>query len=102
MKLICKLFGFILDLFTAAVDGIGYALGTVGTVLITTAAGVLGAGGEAIGNILGIDGTLLTWALLGLGAYFLLNRKNEQEIKIRDVRSDNAINTSTNNSAFTQ
>lgn len=78
MSLICKLFGFILNLFVATVEGVGFALRTVGTVLVDTAGGILGAAGDALNNAIGFGG-MGTLLLLGGIGYFLLTRDDEKD-----------------------
>lgn len=77
-KLWCKLWNFFLNIFTSVVDGIGYALSTVGTVLVETLGAVLEAGGEVIGGLFGSTGGLMTLALLGFGAYLLLKPSDRE------------------------
>lgn len=72
MKLVCKLFGFILVLFTAAVDGVGYALKTVGTVLVDTVDGVLSSASKAIGLP-----KLVLYGGLAAGAWFLMKASDD-------------------------
>lgn len=73
MKLICKLFNFILNLFTSAVEGIAFALRTVGEIALE----LLVDAAEAVGNALGIDGTTVLWLGVGVLAFFLLRNKDK-------------------------
>lgn len=70
----CKLWNFVLGVFTSAVEGIGFALKTVGTVLIDVADGVLGAASDALGL-----SSILPLALIGAGLYLFWPRKNDDK-----------------------
>lgn len=74
MKLVCALFGFILNIFTAVITGAGYLIKTVGEVLVDTLASVV----DAAGNALGLDSALV-WILLGVGGYFLLTNSSKKQ-----------------------
>lgn len=88
MKLVCKLLGFILALFVATVDGVGYALKTVGTVLVDTVGGIVGAAGDAL-----LDSGVGSWIILGLGAWFLVSvidkkRESGTTIRVAEAQSE--------------
>lgn len=74
-KLWCKLWNFVLNTFTSAIELVGTLLETVGTVLVE----VLGSVAESLGNALGFSGS--TILLLGLGAlvYFALTGDDEEK-----------------------
>lgn len=73
MKLICKLFNFILNIFVATVEGIAFALRTVGEIALE----LLVDAADAVGNALGINGTTVLWLGAGVLAFFLL-RNNDK------------------------
>lgn len=73
MKLICKLFGFILRVFTVAIEGVGHLLKTLGVVLVDTLTTV----GAALGNSL-FSGGIFSWLLIGGAAWFLLSSKDKK------------------------
>lgn len=85
MKLVCKLLGFILKLWVAVVEGVGFALKTVGTVLVDTVDGVVSSVSDAVGLP-----KLLIYGLLGWGAFVLLtkdqDRKSAERIAIAQSR----------------
>lgn len=83
-KLWCKLWNFLLNIFTTVVEAVGYALKTVGTVLVETA----GAIAEAVGDVLGIPGNLFLWIAGGIGLYFLVKSSDDkQELRIEQVKA---------------
>lgn len=67
-KLWCKLWNFVLNIFTSIVEGVGMLLETVGTVLVD----VLGGVADAVGKALGISGSTVLWLGLGVAAAWLL------------------------------
>lgn len=70
----CKLWNFFLQMFTNVVNAIAYAIKTVGTVAIELASDLIKTASSAIGGLLGSPVSLL---LLGVGAYFLFARKED-------------------------
>lgn len=66
-KLWCKLWNFVLNTFTSAIELVGTLLETVGTVLVD----VLGAVTDSLGKALGISGSTVLWIGLGVLAYFI-------------------------------
>lgn len=77
---ICKLWTFLLNLIQKAVEAVAYALQTVGEVVIP----LLGQLGEVVNDTLGglVGGVfggsnLLVWAGVGILAYFLLTKEDE-------------------------
>lgn len=78
MNLICKLFNFILALFINIVEGVAFAIKTVGEVALDLLGSVLDSAGE----LLGISGTTLAWLGGGLLLFLILRKKegddNEQ------------------------
>lgn len=77
MNLICKLFGFILNLFNLVVEGIGFALKTVGTVAAEVLGAVTGAVVSGLSDGLGLP-KLAVVAGLGLVGWFLLSNKKDK------------------------
>lgn len=75
MNLICKLFNFILALFVTVVEGVAYALKTVGEVAFDLLSSVL----DSMGKVFGIDGTTLAWLGGGLLLFFMLRKKERKE-----------------------
>lgn len=87
-KLWCKLWNFVLNTFTSAIELVGTLLETVGTVLVD----VLGAVAESVGNALGFSGS--TILLLGLGAlvYFAITGdKDKPKSEVRQELPTGAI-----------
>lgn len=85
MKLVCKLLGFILNLWVAVVEGVGFALKTVGTVLVDTVDGIVSGVADAIGLP-----KILTYGLLGYAGFLLLtknqDRKSAERIAMAQAR----------------
>lgn len=77
-ELWCKLWNFLLNTFNSIIDGIGIALGTVGTVLVD----VLGTVAGAVGDVLGIPGGLFLWIGLGFGAYLIVKAQDKKTIQV--------------------
>lgn len=70
MNLICKLFNFLLALFVNAIEGVAYALKTVGEVALD----LLGSALDGVGDLIGISGRTL--GLIGAAfLFFFLFRK---------------------------
>lgn len=88
MNFWCKLFNIILGIWNRAVEAVGFALKTVGTVLVDTVGGVVGEVGEVVGSLLGIDTPLVFWLLIGGGAWFLLskNKDDSKEVVVRPAQ----------------
>lgn len=78
MNLICKLFNFLLALFINVVEGVAYALKTVGEVALDLLSSAL----DGIGDIIGIGGG--TIALLGAGLLFFFLLRKERDHEQRD------------------
>lgn len=86
MNLICKLFNFILALFINIVEGVAFALQTVGEVALDLLGSVL----DSAGKLLGISGTTLAWLGGGLLLFFMLRKKEGDDNEQRNSeRSSN-------------
>lgn len=75
MNLICKLFNFLLALFVNAVEGVAYALKTVGEVALD----LLDSALEGVGGLLGVSGTAIAWIGAGVLLFFLLRNGGDDE-----------------------
>lgn len=69
----CKLWNFILNTFTSAIELVGTLLETVGTVLVD----VLGSVAGSLGDALGISGSTVMWIGLGVLAYFIFTSEDK-------------------------
>lgn len=74
--MLCKIWNFILTLFTDVLDAVAYALKTVGEVLVAVAKGVGEAVGSVVGSVFG-GGNGILWIGIAAAAYFLFFRQNE-------------------------
>lgn len=74
--MLCKIWSFILNLFTDVLDAVAYALKTVGEVLVVVAKGVGEAVGSVVGSVFG-GSNLLVWAGAAIAAYFLFFKQDE-------------------------
>lgn len=68
-KLLCKLFRFILNIFTRVVEFVAEAVKLIGTAVVDVLGDLLEAGGNAVSKLFGSPGGLV---LLGIGAYLLI------------------------------
>lgn len=72
---LCKIWNFVLSLFTDVVDAIAYGIKTFGEVLVP----VLGALGQVIGDTIGSvfgGSNLLVWGAAGVFLLLFLKQKN--------------------------
>lgn len=72
---LCKIWNFVLSLFTDVVDAIAYGIKTFGEVLVP----VLGALGQVIGDTIGSvfgGSNLLVWGTAGVFLLLFLKQKN--------------------------
>lgn len=76
MDLLCKIFGFILNLFTKVVSVVAQALTILGDATVDVLTDLVTSVGEGIASTLGGSG-LLGWLLVGGVAYFLLTKKED-------------------------
>lgn len=83
MKLICKLFNFLLTLFVNTVEGVAFALKTVGEVALD----LLGSALDSVGDLLGVSGTTIAWLGAGLLLFFLLRKEKGDDQ--RDAQGGN-------------
>lgn len=74
--MLCKIWNFLLNLFTDVLDAVAYALKTVGEVLVAVAKGVGEAVGSAVDSIFG-GSNLFVWAGAAIAAYFLFFKQDE-------------------------
>lgn len=80
--LFCKIWQFLLNVFTDIVNAVAQALATIGTAVVD----VLSQVADAVGDALGISGSTFLWIALGLGAYFLFGGDDdERSPKAREV-----------------
>lgn len=75
-KLLCKLFRFILNVFTRVVEFVAEAVKLIGTAVVDVLGDLFEAGGNAISKLFGSPGGLV---LLGIGAYLLVNLFGEDD-----------------------
>lgn len=73
----CKLWNWILNTVSSAVETIAHVLKTVGDVAVELLTDVAGAVGGAIGSIFG-GSNFLVWAGVGVFAYFLLTKEDSK------------------------
>lgn len=76
--MLCKIWNFILNIFTDTLNAVAFALKTVGEVL----GDVLTSVGDGLGNFVGGvfgGGNLLVWAGVGIFAYFLLTKQDDSD-----------------------
>lgn len=78
MDLICKIFGFILNLFTKVVNVVAQALTILGEATVDVLSDLVTSVGEGVASTLGGSG-LLGWLLIGGVAYFLLTKKDDSK-----------------------
>lgn len=72
---LCKIWNFVLSLFTDVVDAIAYGIKTFGEVLVP----VLGALGQVVGDTIGSvfgGSNLLVWGAAGVFLLLFLKQKN--------------------------
>lgn len=74
--MLCKIWNFLLNLFTDVLDAVAYALKTVGEVLVVVAKGVGEAVGSAVDSLFG-GSNLFVWAGAAIAAYFLFFKQDE-------------------------
>lgn len=74
--LLCKIWQFLLNVFTDIVNAVAQALATIGTAVVD----VLSQVAEAVGDALGINGSTVLWIGLALGAYFLFGRDGDERV----------------------
>lgn len=77
-KIWCKLYNFILNTFTSAVEAVAYALKTVGAVAVEILGAAADAVGGAIGSIFG-GSNFIVWAGVGILAYFVLTKQDDKD-----------------------
>lgn len=75
-KIWCKLWNLILNTLSDAVNAVAFALKTVGEVAVEVLGAAADAVGGAISSIFG-GSNLLVWAGVGIFAYMLLTKKDE-------------------------
>lgn len=74
MDLICKIFGFVLALFTKVVSAVAQGITILGDATVDVLTDLITSVGEGVASTLG-GSDLLGWLLVGGVAYFLLTRK---------------------------
>lgn len=82
--MLCKIWNFLLMMFKDTLDAVAYALKTVGEVLVDVAKGVGEAVGSVVSSVFG-GSNLLTWAVLGVGAYFLFFKREDGKSNYTDT-----------------
>lgn len=85
-KLWCKLWNFFLNIFTSAIEGIGYLLATLGTVLVE----ILGAVGEAVSEVFSGSGAIPLF-VGGLLLFMFFKKKKEEPVKKKDEPINNKV-----------
>lgn len=78
MDLICKIFGFILNLFTKVVGVVAQAVTILGDATVDVLTDLVTSVGEGVASTLGGSG-LLGWLLVGGVAYFFLTKKQDPQ-----------------------
>lgn len=78
MDLLCKIFGFILNLFTKVVSVVAQALTILGDATVDVLTDLVTSVGEGVASSLGGSG-LLGWLLIGGVAYFILTKKKNSD-----------------------
>lgn len=82
-SILCKLFNMILTAFKLAVEAVGFALQTIGEVLVDVLGAVLSSAAGAIGSIFGasgIGGIIVIGGLIFLGLSVLGNKKSTENV----------------------
>ena len=85
-KLLCKLFRFILNVFTRVVEFVAEAVKLIGTAVVDVLSDLFEAGGNALSKVFSSPGGIV---LLGIGAYLLVNflgkddEKSESEARAK-------------------
>lgn len=74
--LLCKIWQFLLNVFTDIVNAVAQALATIGTAVVD----VLSQVAEAVGDALGINGSTVLRIVLALGAYFLFGGDDDERV----------------------
>lgn len=87
-KLLCKLFRFILNVFTRVVEFVAEAVKLIGTAAVDVLGDLFEAGGNAISKLFSGPGGVV---LLGIGAYLLVNLLGKD-----DENSDSGARTKIN------
>lgn len=75
MSLLCKLFKFLLNVFTQIVEVVASAVKTIGTAVVDVLSDLV----ESAGNALFGGNGFLTLLLVGGGLYFLFGRDKQPE-----------------------
>lgn len=75
-KFLCKIFRFVLNIFEQVVAVVATAIKTVGHAVVDVLSSLAGALGDALFS------NPFVWALLGVGALFLFNKKTERDVKL--------------------
>lgn len=86
-SILCKIWNLVLMMFQDSVDAIAVGLKTLGEVLVP----ILGALGQVIGDTIGSvfgGSNLLVWAGVGIFAYFVLTKEQDDKPSERTVNSD--------------
>lgn len=81
---LCKLFRFVLNVFTQVVDVVASAVKVIGGAAVDVLTDLL----SSVGNMLGIDGSTLMWIALGVGAYFLFSGSDDDSPSTKQVIQD--------------
>lgn len=89
MNLICKLFNFLLALFINAVEGVAYALQTVGEIALDLLGGVL----NEVGDLVGLSGGTIGLIGAGLLLFFIVRNKGGSDEQRYTERAGNRQTT---------
>lgn len=76
--MLCKIWNFILNLFTDTLNAIAVALKTVGEVFCDVLTSVGTGVGNLIGGVFG-GSNFIVWAGVGVLAYFLLTKQDDKD-----------------------
>lgn len=85
-KTLCKIWNFILNLFTDVVDAVAYGLKTFGEVLVP----VLGALGQVVGDTIGSifgGSNLLVWGVAGFFLLSFLKQRDKTDLEREKIRT---------------
>lgn len=86
-SILCKIWNFVLMMFQDSVEAIAIGLKTLGEVLVP----VLGALGQVVGDTIGSifgGSNLLVWAGVGIFAYFILTKKQDDPPPVQTVNAE--------------
>lgn len=72
--LLCKIWNFLLNIFTDLVSAVASAIAVVGTAIVD----VLSEVASAVGDALGLSGSTVVWLGVGIFAYWFISKKKDE------------------------